>query len=144
MAVSTAGRLTHPPAGRPIRVNVAATAFPEFNDATIAAFADIDDELAQDEEFSEGEDSRCVEQPDITPTVIVELTLHGKTIRALADAGSEVNLMSNRLAEELCLHRRKLVKPTRVGLAINSSGDKPQLTEFVVDHLKHSPSNSTF
>lgn len=143
-APSTAGRPTHPPAGRPSRVNVAATAFPEFDDATIAAFAAIDEELARDGELSDGEGSRCVDQPVITPTVIVELTPHGKTVRALADAGSEVNLMSNRLAEELHLRRRKLVKPTRVGLAITSSGDRPELTEFVVDHLKHAPLNSTF
>lgn len=86
---ANAGRTTQAPAGRPANPSwvAAIQEYPDLEPATVAALQDLDDELAQ-------ETPDKYVQPE-HPRVIVDLLCNGKVIQALADPGSELNLVSD-------------------------------------------------
>lgn len=74
----------------------------------------------------------------------IELTCLGKTFRALCDTGSGTELMSNTLANDLGLTRRKLPTPLKVGLAISEGPAPKPLTECVSATFSHGGTQSNF
>lgn len=131
-----AGRPTQLPAGRPNTVKVAATTeFPALDKASIAALEDLDAELAEGDEWV---------PPAKIPRITVDLLCNGHLLRALADPGSEINLLGDHLVDKLGLQRRKLHKPTNLGLAVSTTGAAPTLTHFTTANLTDPSSRRTF
>ncbi|GAA5977503.1 hypothetical protein JCM11641_000983 [Rhodosporidiobolus odoratus] len=87
---------------------------------------DLPESLAQDSDT----DTDGYALPPLS--LLVGSKRHGRSVDALADSGSGLSLISDKVVSELGLERRKLSRPKAFRLAIQGGGDCLQsLTEFV-------------
>lgn len=110
---------------------------PEMEAAEVAALRDLDEELAQ-----QGDDT-YVTTPKVQ-RVVVELTCNGTTFRALANPGSEINILGEHIVQDLHLLPRKLHRPTTLSLAVETQQPAAQLTHFTVANLRNPTSERRF
>lgn len=76
--------------------------------------------------------------------MVVDLICNGKILRALADPGSELNIISDQVVDKIGLHRRKLHQLTRVGLAMKTSDTPEAITHFTCTDLINPTSKQRF
>ncbi|GAA5980988.1 hypothetical protein JCM11641_001420 [Rhodosporidiobolus odoratus] len=89
---------------------------------------DLPESLAQDSDTDTDTDGYAL--PPLS--LLVGSKRHGRSVDALADSGSGLSLISDKVVSELGLERRKLSRPKAFRLAIQGGGDCLQsLTEFV-------------
>ncbi|BGP32763.1 hypothetical protein JCM10296v2_004547 [Rhodotorula toruloides] len=95
----------------------------------LAAIYQDDDKMDLPESFADDSDTDGCTFPPLH--LRVAASRGGRSVMGLADSGSSVSLISDKLAAGLGLERFSLSKPKRVRLAIQGEGDLYTITHFV-------------